>query len=205
MGKNNEFKENSEIINNLNIESKLEPVNIIEQLPISSTVKITNPGEEVKITIDNITNIGEPKKEILPEVVQELNKSEPVVEEIVINNITKDEKPRNTLKDLKDDFLKSEPVKNLENMVEDLRKDFANISIVDVSKKKLEKLNSSDNPVKATLEKVFAMSPLSSISKEDVQEKAFDSLIMIGSSVIAVAGITSHLLADVSSKFINKD
>lgn len=209
MGKNSEFKENTEIINNLNLESKLDQVNIIDQLPISSTVKIANPGEEIKITIDNITNVGETKKEILPEVVEQLHKVEQVVEDVVINNVSKekdsDSSHKNTIKNLKDEFLKSEPVKNLEHMVDELRKDFSNISIVDVSKKKLEQLNNMENPVKAALEKAFAMSPLSSISKDEIQDKAFDSLIMIGSSVIAVASIASNLVADVGSKLINKN
>jgi hypothetical protein len=64
------------------------------------------------------------KKEILPEVVKELNKSEPVIEEIKIN-IINHEKPVNKIKDLKDEFFKSEPVKKkLENIVEDLKKRF---------------------------------------------------------------------------------
>jgi hypothetical protein len=200
MSKNKEFKENNEIINNLNVESKLDPVNIIEELDLSSTLKINNTGEEVKITIDNITNIGESKKEILPEVVKELNKSEPVIEEIKIN-IINHEKPVNKIKDLKDEFFKSEPVKKLENIVEDLKKDFENISIVDVSKKKLDKFNHSENPIKSSFEKVISMSP---VSVNDIEEKAFDSLIMIGGGFIAATNLASKTFALFGSKFINK-
>ncbi|MFN8577268.1 MAG: hypothetical protein U0354_10460 [Candidatus Sericytochromatia bacterium] len=200
MSKNNEFKENKEIINSLNIESKLDKVNIIEQLPISSTVKINNPSEEIKITIDNITNVGEDKKEILPEVVVEINASEPVIEEVKINVISK-EKTGNTIQDLKNEFLKSEPVKKLENMVDELRKDFENISIVDVSKKKFEKMSNSGNPIKEVFEKAVSMSP---VSVDYIEDKAFDSLIKLGGGFIAVTSLASKTFAGVSEKIINK-
>lgn len=200
MGKHKDFKENEEIKEALNIESKLDIPNVIDQLPLSSTVKINNPAEEIKITIDNITNVGESKAEILPEVVEELNKAEPIEEKVTINVLGKKEEKRNTLSDLKEEFSKNGAVKTLESMVDDLRKDFSKISIVDISKKKSEK-NHSSNPVKSAIDKAVAMSP---VSIDDIEEKAFDSLIYLGGSFIAATSLASKTFASVGSAFINK-
>lgn len=200
--KGREFHDNQEVKDVLNVESKiLDSVNIIEQLPISSTVKINNPGEEIKITIDNMTNVGESKEELLPEVVEEMNKAESIdVEVKIINNPgTKTEAKEQAINIL--DVKKSKQEKEEFNPLEELKKGFAKISIVDVSKKKSDKKKNHSNPVKSAFEKVIAMSP---VSKEDVEEKAFDSLIYLGGGFIAATHVASKTFAEVGSRFIKK-
>lgn len=215
--KGKDFHDNEEIKDKLHIESKiLDTPNLMDQFTLSSVVKINNPGEEIKITIDNMTNVGENKVELLPEVVKELNKSEAKdnAEKVTINILNnQSDKKNHSLGQFRNEFDKSDNLhesvtdnqinakkENEFNPLEELKKGFAKISIVDVSKNKENKQQSS-NPVRSVMQKAASMSP---VSMEHLEEKAFDSLIYIGGSFIAATSIASKTLAGVGSSFIKK-
>ncbi len=212
--KNKDFHDNKDIKDKLHVESViLDTPNILDQLPISSVVKMHNGSEETKITIDNMINVGENKIEILPEVVEEMNH----IEKVTINIVNKDKKA-NSLDSFRSEFdnfeakkenieIKSvkEEIKN-ENPLEQLKDSFSKISIVDISKNKSAKNNSSHkssplDSIKSAVEKAVAFSP---VSIENIEEKAFDSLIYLGGGFIAATSIASKTLAGVGSSFIKK-
>ncbi len=188
--------ENKDLQGLINIDDKLDTSKLInaDTFPIASTVKMTNPGQDTKITIENITNIGgqASSKETINSFFNDFSEDKSVdkIEESVKVEVTQtshdeDQSFKDSIKELKP------------------------ISIIDVSKKKDDhSKHKLDNPFVDVMNKVSKIVDIKQFTeKVDLDsgiEKALDSLIYVGGGVIAATSITSKALASVGSYIINR-
>lgn len=186
------LQENKELQGLIDIDDKLDTSKLInaDTFPIASTVKMTNPGQDTKITIENITNIGShaSPKETVNSFFNDF--SDDKIEESVKVEVTQKSHDE-------------------ENSFKDSIKELKPISIIDVSKKKDDhSKHKLDNPFVNVINKVSKIVDIKQFTeKVDLDsgiEKALDSLIYVGGGVIAATSITSKALASVGSYIINR-
>lgn len=177
----NNFHHDSEVENVIDLETTAEhnSYNLDEFPGISTTVKMTNPGEEIIIHAENIVDHTEQNHAA---------KQDKKEDKVNILNVSSDKTDKTT---------KTEKAES--------GKDNLKVAIVDLTKKKAGKSEKRKKFFSLFHLPFNEKLDLINVKLDDKDlEKALDSLIYVGGGVIAVTSLTSKALANIGSLLIKK-